>query len=548
MRHEIWSKFCGFIDLPLDDFMRVQASYLLEQLDFLGRSDIGRKFLGNKAPRSVEEFRERVPLTSYDDYYPFFSERNDEGLPEKPYVWCRTSGRSGIYPFKWIPFTRQAFNKHSEHAMATVIFGGCSKRGEIVMEPGDTILYALAPRPYMSGAIMADGLVHQFDFNFLPDIKTAEGMSFQDRTKVGFQLALKKGLDFFLGIASVLVAVGERFERGEGGGFSRELLHPATLRRILGGVMKSKVKRREMLPKDVWNLKCVGTGGTDTQVYRKRIAHYWGKEPVEAYGCTEGGIISIQTWGRRGLVFVPDTNFLEFLPVEPPAGPDGITRAQVAAARAVAERNGRGETRAPIRTAGEAVGGTLLLDQLQEGVTYEIVLSNFLGGCLVRYRTGDIVRINTKGDPELGIQIPHMHFFGREQDIIDLSGFTRLTEVILWKALEESGVRYTDWVCRKEYDGDRVFLRLYVEPKEARPEKEIRDLVHEQLREIDHDYAALVEITGRVPLEVTLLPQGAFSGYMAEMARRGVELAHLKPRRMGPPAGNLGLLQRAGAP
>ena len=42
-RHEeLWQRCCGFIDLSLEDFMKIQKRLLLEQLELLKRCELGR--------------------------------------------------------------------------------------------------------------------------------------------------------------------------------------------------------------------------------------------------------------------------------------------------------------------------------------------------------------------------------------------------------------------------------------------------------------------------------------------------------------------------
>ncbi|MCJ7743889.1 MAG: GH3 auxin-responsive promoter family protein, partial [Dehalococcoidales bacterium] len=68
---ELWRRCCGFIDLSLEDFMRIQRQLLLEQLELLKKSELGRYIMHELSPRNVDEFRELVPLTTYDDYAPY---------------------------------------------------------------------------------------------------------------------------------------------------------------------------------------------------------------------------------------------------------------------------------------------------------------------------------------------------------------------------------------------------------------------------------------------------------------------------------------------
>jgi hypothetical protein len=129
-----------------------------------------------------------------------------------------------------------------------------------------------------------------------------------------------------------------------------------------------------------------------------------------------------------------------------------------------------------------------------------------------------------------------MAFHSRIDNVIELGGFTSLTEKIIWKALENSGVPYRDWTVRKE-TADRPKLRLYIELKEevANPNGHITGAVHAALKGQDADYAAIEDMLGYVPLEVTVLPTGAFARYTALQQAAGADLAWLKPPHMNAP-------------
>src|SRR5512147_2038265 len=103
-RDELWTKHCGYFSLKPDEFMDVQKRLLLEQIQLLQNSVIGKKFLGETPPGSVDEFRERAPLTTYADYEEYFDKQNEDVLPVKPFLWARTSGRTSVKGPKWIPY------------------------------------------------------------------------------------------------------------------------------------------------------------------------------------------------------------------------------------------------------------------------------------------------------------------------------------------------------------------------------------------------------------------------------------------------------------
>ncbi len=174
------------------------------------------------------------------------------------------------------------------------------------------------------------------------------------------------------------------------------------------------------------------SGGVDSSVLNEKIKYLWGRYPLETYMCTEGGVIATQTWGYRGMTFVPNLNFLEFIPEKE------------------SERSYADPSYMP---------KTVLLDGVKPGESYEVVITNFYGGALVRYRIGDIIKIAAARDEELHIDLPQMVFERRADDLINL-GFMRLTEKTIWQAIENSRIPYVDWVACKETEGKQV-LDLY---------------------------------------------------------------------------------------
>ena len=61
-------EYCGFLDLSMDQYMGIQNRLMLEQIDLWRKSPLGQHILNGKQPKTVDEFRQMVPLTTYDDY------------------------------------------------------------------------------------------------------------------------------------------------------------------------------------------------------------------------------------------------------------------------------------------------------------------------------------------------------------------------------------------------------------------------------------------------------------------------------------------------
>ncbi len=518
---ELWQMCCGFLSLNLEQFMAIQKRLLLEQIQLLNRCTLGRKIMRGANPQTVEDFRERVPLTTYSDYCPELLEKREAPLPAEPAFWVHTSGKSGEYPFKWIPITRAFARELSTVMYGTGIFSSCRGWGDTSgVNDYPKIAYMVAPRPYMSGA-MASMLEIQTPSHYLPPLEKAEELTFEDRVKFGFQQALSQGLDYFFGLSLVLVAVGNKFSQPSDKVNIRPLLsQPKALLRLLKGMSRSKLARRHMLPKDLWSVKGIISSGLDSWVYRDKIKELWGKYPLDLYAGTEGGIIATQTWDHEGMTFIPSLNFLEFIPEKEyfkwQLEPDYQPR-------------------------------TVLLDEVKAGENYEIVITNFHGGTLVRFRVGDMIKITSLENEKLGIATPQMAFHSRVDGLLDFF-IVRLTEKTIWQAIENTGIAYEDWTAYKE--PEKSVLRVLIELKDGSEpsEAEVASAIYKQIMESESDEHKMSltfdDWSGEVDfsVEVTLLPRGAFASYTARRRAEGADLAHLKPPHVNPPAKVLSLL------
>ncbi len=505
---ELWQRCCGFIDLSIDDFMRIQRRLLLEQVEMLSKCELGQKIMGGIVPENLDEFRKVIPLTTYADYAPYLLKRRMDVMPRKPILWQCTSGKSGEYPYLWAPITAKQLDELEPYMFALLILSSCKKKGEINLRGGEKCFYGMAPPPYATGTMTR---VFPYElFNSLPSIEESENMSFEERVKKGFELALSQGLDMTIAMSSVAVAIGERFGRQAQNGTSINSLigKPRTMLRLLKGLTRSKLARRQLMPKDLWSIKGLVTFGIDGSVYKEKIREMWGKYALDFHGCTEAVFVAMQTWDYQGMTFIPNLNLFEFIPEK----------------ELIKSRED--ESYKP---------KTLLMNELKPG-NYELVITSFHGGPFVRYRLGHMVRIISLRNEKLNIDIPQMEFISRVDDQIDIAGFTRLSEKIIWRAIENTGLPYKDWVVRKEV-GDKPILHLYIEPKEDGyiTAEKVTELVHEELRKLDKPYAEMESFTGLKPLEVTLLSEDAFKAYKLKQKADGADIAHLKPPHINPP-------------
>jgi len=515
-KDELWQMCCGFIDLSLEQFMDIQKRLLMEQIELLKNCELGRKVMHGAMPTTVEEFREQVPLTTYADYLPELAEKREDVLPSKTAWWVRTSGKTGTYNVKWVPMSEDFTTEYEKLAVGCVLLGICREKGDTSrVKEHMKYMYTVGPPDYASG-FLASLVQEGLNLDTLPG-STGE-MSFQDKIKAGFNEALYRGLDGFGGIPSVLVSVGEQIKQQSGRAKVRPLLsHPGALLRVTRGLAKSKLARRPLLPRDLWSIKTVLGGGADCGIFKGRVEEMWGSPVLEMYDSTEQGLCAIQTWDYEGMTFVPNLNFFEF----------------------ISEREW---FKSQLDHSYQPK--TILLDEVEAGENYEIVVTNLHGGIMTRYRIGDMIKITSRRNDKLGIDIPQMLFERRADELIDITGFGHITEKLVWQALENSGIPYVDWVARKEIVLDKPALHLYLELKDnyIASEQAIAATIYDEFIKLDSTYDYNIyraygdpeKVLGSKPIEVTLLPRGAFASYISQRQAEGAPLGHLKPPHINP--------------
>ena len=503
---ELWQRYLGFLDLSLEEFMTIQRRKVMEHVAWISQCELGQKIIGPKVPTTLEEFREWVPLTTYSDYAPYLLEQKSDALPEEPMAWMRTSGRGGEYSAKWSPMFREAWDDVVRRdTTACIVMAASRHKGDFRIRAGDRLPFTWAPVPFGLGHLAA-ALLEELPLVVMPPQDVGAQMDFQDRIASALMMSFRYGMDHFFGLSSVLVRIAERFaeQSSERREFSRDMLHPKILWRFMRGMIRSKMAGRPMYPRDLWDVKGISAAGTDSSVFADRIEKYWGIRPLEMYGSSEFGPIALQTWDREAMTPVPGTIFFEFIPQE-----ESLRS----------------------RTEPGYEPQTLLLDEVKAGETYEIVLTSCKFTPFIRYRIGDLVRISALRNEECSIDLPQMTVEGRCDDLIDLAGFTRLTERTIWYAIENSGVPYEEWICRKEMEDEDPVLRLWVEPKDSAVDPdEVRKAVHESLKDLDSDYRDLEEMLGYSPMRIDLLSPGTFLRFMLDRQAAGAEPAHFKPR------------------
>jgi hypothetical protein len=110
----------------------------------------------------------------------------------------------------------------------------------------------------------------------------------------------------------------------------------------------------------------------------------------------------------------------------------------------------------------------------------------------------------------------------RVPTIIDIAGFTRISENGIQNAIELSGLAVKGWTAKKVFtEENKPFMSLYVEldknelAKKAISSELIKELLSTFFKYIDQDYRDLKKLLGMDPLEVQVVKCGTFDKYFA---------------------------------
>lgn len=509
---EIWDEYCGFLNMTLDEFMTMQKRLVMEEISLWSHSRIGQQILNGKTPQTLEEFRQMVPLTTYSDYADVLLKKQSEGLPGEPVLWIQTTWEGGMHPMKVAPYTKSMLETYKRNVMACFILATGKQRGDFDISVTDHMLYALAPLPFATGLLPV--LINdEIDIEYLPAVKDAVKMSFSERNKKGFKLGMKKGIEYFFGLGSVSYFVSkslESMQKSSSGGSlleKAENISPKMMMRYMAAKRKCKKENRPLMPKDLFQLKGFMCAGTDNWCYKDDLEELWGIRPMEIFAGTEPTCIGTETWSRNGMYFFPDACFYEFIP----------------------EKEMLKNMDDP-----SYVPQTVLMDEVFPGEKYEIVLTVLKGGVFARYRVGDMYRCLGIGSKEDQTMIPRFAYADRVPDVIDIAGFTRITENSIRNSIELSGLAVADWFALKEYTKEnRPQLHLYVElDRQSLTSAAVsREILREHLsvyfKYVDSDYSDLQKILGVDPLNITIVKCGTFERYRRESSE--------KLRRINPP-------------
>ena len=498
-------------------------------------TEFGRKY-GFGRIHGAQEYKEKVPLSEYDDYVPYIRRMmkgEQNVLSAKPPMYFAISSGSVGVP-KYVPVSQAELEKYNrytvemafgvadEYYRTTTGRGVPAGRGLNVMEQRMV--------PTVSG--VNQGAISSTLISFVKDAVpfllsspwevVCPGQEMDMKyLKARFALA-DRGLVFMDSVFMTGLVDLMDYIRGNYRMLCRDIYHgrisedvkiPENVRSILKRYIVPDTKRaRELMrefragfdtpiipriwPKMSW-IGGIGTGGF--YPYSRKMRRYSGKSiPFNnlCYAASESLIAVARHMGDESYVLIPDGGFYEFLPVDS----DDETR-------------------------------TLGIDELEIGEDYRVIVTNLSG--FYRYRLHDVVRVTGYYN-----ETPMIRFVYRENQLISIAGEKTNEEDLRWSIEQfylQTRVHVSDYSIYADRDSSPGHYVMLIEPTSLIPEEHLaycRDVLEEKLMQANPSYGEMVRegVLGR--MELVVLQQQTYQLYREMMIMKGVSSNQLKPVRV----------------
>ena len=494
-------------------------------------TEYGKKY-GFREIRSYADYAARVPFSAYEDYEPYIERMLCFGqdnliTADKVVYYAHTSATSGAS--KMIPCTREAL----DILFATVFerFFGCYERScksgtgaGIPGCPGINLMESrigYTPLGIAHGAI-SETLNRAEDtpfYNALPEEIVYPAGEF-DRRHLKMLLALReRRLSFLMSTFSptlydMIVYVQHHWqslcEDIEKGQINPDIAVDPKLRKQLEEKLSPDPERareiREIMRehgKDafvplLWpDLKRIAAVGTATFApFIDRLRPALGEEILVdylGYVCSEATVAAPLREEDPAYMLLPFGGFYEFIPAE-----DGTEAAP------------------------------LLLDQLEAGKEYELVVTNLSG--FYRYRLGDVIRVTGYHN-----ECPMIVFSYRKNQLISMYG-EKVTETTLRTAVEsmaeESGTTVIEYSVYADTETDPGhYIVLLESDREILPDAwpYYSEILNRKLCEAHDSYRKKIQQKTMLPLEVRFVQPQTYALFRDLRVMGGASPNQIKP-------------------
>jgi hypothetical protein len=522
---DLWKKYCDFL---YQDFQK-QVEYNYGKAEEYFKKVKNTRLLESLEAKNAESIKQ-IPVTTYDDYsfLRAFEERirrlevtTLKGKNETLAEYYMRIGRIAAEPFKdylpgefqscvktsgttaqskWVLWTKLFREAYQEIGISPLILACSERTGDTSLRLEDTVLNMCAPAPYFSGWTL-NFLCELFKFKIYPpfevtdrvsDIKRRIWMTLKKIDKAKEKIAL-------IGTTASLLFLITRYVT------DRESFYKEYLETLDMGVTKIYVLLKFVHTKLFWEPKSIREilpvkglicSGFDSKMYIELFKRSWGMEPLNLYGASEIGYPMYGTVeDRYNMILDLRTGFFEFMDVEN--------------------------------------GDVLGVEELKKGRSYSLIATPF-GGCVVRYRIGDVLRVEDFRDDGM----PIFAFEGREGYSFDIYGYFRIDEKLATRVMIKSGLTSSEnWCFAKVMEPDEKVCVL-MEKERDYDEATAAEMIFKALLDESEEFRNFVnDFKIRKPInaiKVEYLRKGAFKRYADSRLKMGLPYGQVKPFKVIP--------------
>jgi hypothetical protein len=243
---------------------------------------------------------------------------------------------------------------------------------------------------------------------------------------------------------------------------------------------------------EIWpNLQAYVHGGVSFDPYRKGFEKLLGKpiHYIETYLASEGFIAYQAFPGRRTMKLVLDNGiFFEFIPFDEE------------------NFNENGEVKANAKT--------LMIDEVQEGKDYALVMSTCAGAW--RYLIGDVIRFASKEETEITITGRTKHFLSLCGEHLSVDNMNKAIQLVS----EEFNISIPEFTVAGIPHKSLFAHKWYIGCDGKVDAQKLRDRLDHHLQVLNDDYA-VERIAALQEVIVEVLPTEVFYKYLASKGKSG---------------------------
>ncbi len=522
------------------DPMKAQRKTLQKIINKNKNCEYGKKY-DFADIHSIEDFRSKVPLTKYEDYEPYVERMihsKEKNLMFTGYNvrYCSSSGSVGkpkilpksikdLWNMQCIGFSCSVATAHhylknkgikmpsQKGPLVLILTGHKLEDGKMCNGAGQIPLLYLKPLLGMFSTSPVSLLIPEHEelldtsylqlrfaledrnVSYLESIVVTLLTTMFDYLEENWEMLCD---DIEKGIINPNIKITPELRKKYEKKFKPNPTRAAELRREFEKGFDTPIAPR-IWPKLTW---AHGMVGSTLKVYVEKLRKSIGDIPIHnmGYAAAEGFFAMPTELDVHDGVLLPHCIFFEFIPID-----DDV----------------EDETESDNPK-------TLLIDELEVGKKYEIVVSNFSG--LYRYRIEDVVQVTKMYNNTPRIEL--LYRKNLDMNVANEKTTTQMCDFVAKNIAKKSGKEYTQFSYYPDFSTKPPRYCLLVEPKEAVSEEERQQMIEimdEEFCEVNEKYFKYRRWGMLNRPEILILKPKTYWDYREMLRAKGVVLNQIKP-------------------